>query len=310
MTSDRMRRRRLMKLGTPGILLGGAGVGSLAALNESNADQTADSTVSSPTASGSENLDQSGTTSHDDSSFQQDQRGDGAAESFQVAELRAPSEVEIGTEYTVEVAITNTGGSDGTYDSAVTADPHQGTDRTIPVELSIPAGETRTQTLTETIQTLSTVRYEIDQQRTEVAGKRRTEPVGTPVTSRDVRITVDSLSEEGETYQGYESENGKFIVGEITAQNVSGESDMEYLPAYLNFKLFDHQQNKQYEPASLGIDFDSYETANVRSGVRRSGPIVFDVPQSVELNDLVVFYHKEIPEIIIEWQVSGTISVS
>ncbi|WP_169302500.1 DUF4352 domain-containing protein [Halorientalis salina] len=293
-----------MKLGSIGILLGGAGVGSLAALNESNPDQAADSTVSSPTASGSENLDQSGTTSHDESSSQQGQTGDGADALFQVSELRAPSEVEIGTEYTVEVVVTNTGGSDGTYNSAVTADPHQGTDRTIPVELSIPAGETRTQTLTETIQTLSTTSYEIDQQQTAVTGKRRTEPVGTPVTSRDVRITVDNLSEEGETYQGYESENGKFIVGEITAQNVSDESEMQYLPAYLNFNLFDPQRNNQYEPVSLGIEFDNYETANVRSGVRRSGPIVFDVPQSIELNDLVVFYHKEIPEIIIEWEIS------
>lgn len=300
MTSDRMRRRRLMKLGSLGILLGGAGVGTLAALNESNSDQVADSTVSSPTASGSENLDQSGTTTPNESSSQQGQMG-GAAATFQVAELRAPSEVEIGTEYTVEVVVTNTGGLDGTYNSAVTADPHQGTDRTIPVELSIPAGETRTQTFTETIQTLSTTSYEIDQQRTAVTGKRRTEPIGTPVTNRGVRITVNSLSEEGETYQGYESENGKWIVANVTAQNIAENSEMKWLPNYLDFNLFSPEDTVQYEPATPGVEFDGYETANVRPEVERGGPIVFDVPSSFRLDDSTIFYHDSIFNITIEW---------
>lgn len=297
-------------MGSLGILLSGGGLGAVAALDESNSDQeTAKDSTTTPiaksrTASGTRDISQSSTGPQGGLSSEQSQLAEPEAAAFQIEELHAPSTVEIGTEYTVNVVVKNTGVADGVYESEVTVDPEIGTNETVSIDLSIPSGETRTFRLTDTIQSLSSIGYEIGQYRTEVSGIKRTEPVGTPVTSQGVRITVSDLSEEGSTYGEHESENGKFIVGEITTKNINEDSEMRYLPSYLSFKLFDSQRTNQYEPASLGIEFDRYETANVRPGVQRSGPIVFDVPENIKLADLTIFYHSNYPPVTIEWHTS------
>lgn len=298
-----------MKIGSVGILLGGAGVGSIAVLDEANseretaADSTTASTAKSGMSTGTKDGGQSNTASQDESPSQQTQPAESDAAAFQVTALRAPSEVEILTEYTVEVVVKNTGGVGGTFNSELVVDPVSDVEKTVPIELSIPTGETRTSTLKTTPPSMGTASYEIGQQRTEVTAVKRTESVGTAVTSRSVRITVTSLSEEGATYRGHKPENAKFIVAEVTAKNVS-DSEIHYLPNYLDFKLFDSQRTKQYEPVSLGVDFERYETANVRPGVKRSGPIVFDVSADTRIDDVVIYYHDGLFDVTIEWQQS------
>lgn len=222
---------------------------------------------------------------------------------FEVSSVEAPSEVEIGVDFTWSFEVENTGDADGTFESSVTRSrgggPHEEIDT---VSRNVPAGETRTETVPATIDFLGSYRYRLEETGDEFGvtanereisfGESYVNPDGVSVTVSSTRRVYDIELTRSYTYT---DESGRDQLVRAGSNKrfalVSVESSRETrnpmdLPRRDEFLLV--VGDEEYAPIDR-LDDDEYEGGDTRSR-NRSGVVMFEIDDRFDRSDQYEVY--------------------
>lgn len=209
--------------------------------------------------------------------------------SFELVNLDAPSQVEIGTTATWSFTVKNTGGQTGTFETTVSTKESSDYSWSTSEDwtATVKPGNTHTFESQEfSLPYMTTVKLRLDtfNKTTSISFVSRKLQFGESFTNGDqVKVTVTNLeakakyhwSSNGYTYTET-PENGQYIFAHVKAHNNAGKPIR--IPTKYDFAIV--ANHSQYD-ATYYQGTDGYEGGKVQADIIREGVVVFDVPESV-----------------------------
>jgi hypothetical protein len=219
---------------------------------------------------------------------------------FVVRAIEAPAEVAVGETYQIGLTVANTGTADGTFEGTLTYDsPAFGTE-TSTIRMEIPAGETRTRTsdptraeiITELTMSIGDVSRTIQ---FVTARLEFGEPFAAPtdVTATALQVHLDDHYQyerfDGETTVEHAPDGQQYAFLDVQADNDSGGA--AFLPFAQDFTL--RHDSAQYDAAFINREQGQYEGGEVGPGVVRDGWIAYEIPATLDREELTVEWFGE-----------------
>jgi len=235
--------------------------------------------------------------------------------SFTVEEFSLQESAEIGQQYDITITVTNTGETDGVYESELSArTPESDWQSLNPITIDVPADETVT--VTETTNSgydyMTTLTYRLEKadmtasinivSRQLPFGSIYESPNGVSMTA--INIDFQDTYEWSSGSYDYEEEpadGNKWAFLRFRAENTSGQP--EYLPFNSDIVLL--AGNSQYDSSVYqGGDITMYEGGEVQAGIVREGMILYEVPESLEKSDIQAAWSEDTYDgsIAVYWQ--------
>lgn len=226
-----------------------------------------------------------------------DRETDGGDPEFSIVEIDAPEEVAIGEEFTYSITVENTGGADGVWAQTVMAKEPDGQWQSAPLELEVPAGETKTwESDTVTVNYTTQLLFRLDEADVEFSIRfvSATLGFGEEYVSPDgMAFTVDSIEffdsytwsgSSGNTYEEQAPAGKKWAKVYVVAENKG--SEQAYSPFASDVSII--ADNSQYDNTYISNDEGEYEHSEIAPGIVREGWIVYELPEDLSKDDFRV----------------------
>lgn len=220
--------------------------------------------------------------------------------SFELVEVDAPGRVEIGADWSFAFLVRNAGGQDATFRTrlSVRSDGGAWQQRDEPLELEIPAGETRTwESQPIAFDYLGDVDFRLEEfdetfgvtivAKTLDWGRPYTTPadVGLILTGVDITDSFE-WSTNGRDYVEEAPSGSAWGLLGVRAENNAGVAT--HAPRASRFFLV--QDNTQYNAQIISTYPEQYQGGELQAGVVARGDIVFELDAGTTQDDLVGVY--------------------
>jgi len=291
-------RRGLIKVGGTAAALGIAGC--LEEIPEEEDDEPVDDEQTEEDDEEAEEDDEEAEEDdeEEDEEEEEEEEDDEAEAVFEVVSMEGPSEVEIGVGFAWSIEVENTGDVGGVFESEVQRSqrggPFEGVDA---VSIEVDAGETETETYSETIDLVGSYSYSLGDAEVgfDTTANERGVGFGEPYVNPDgVSVTVDGVErfydvrlvssytytdEAGSRTIERAGEGREFAVVSVESEK-EGRALVE-MPRRDEFVLF--VGDEAYDSVERLAD-DEYEGGSTRSR-RRSGVVMFEVDDNISRTD-------------------------